>query len=105
MYSTNEEVKVFVAERFIRTLKNNTYKYVTSVPKNVYIDKLDNIINRYNNTYYSAIRMKPVDVKSSACIDFNNKNNKECPKFNVNDHTRISKYKNIFGKRLHFKLV
>ena len=51
MYSTHNEVKSVVAERFIRTLKNKIYKYMASVSKNVYIDKLDDIVNRYNNKY------------------------------------------------------
>ena len=51
MYSTHNEGKSVVGERFIRTLKNKIYKYITSISKNVYIDKLDNVINKYNNTY------------------------------------------------------
>ena len=69
MYSTNNEGKSVIAERFIRTLKNKIYKYMTSISKNVYIDKLDDIVNKYNNTYHSTIKMKPVDVKSSTYID------------------------------------
>ena len=69
MYSTHNEGKYVVAERFIRTLKNKIYKYMTSISKNVYIDKLDDIVNKYNNTYHSTIKMKPVDVKSSTYID------------------------------------
>ena len=69
MYSTHNEGKFVVAERFIRTLKNKIYKYMTSVSKNVYIDKLDKIVNKYINTYHSTIKMKPVDVKSNKYID------------------------------------
>ena len=69
MYSINNEGKSVIAERFIRTLKNKIYKYMTSISKNVYIDKLDDIVNKYNNTYHSTIKMKPVDVKSSTYID------------------------------------
>ena len=65
MYSTHNEGKYVIAERFIRTLKNDYYKYMTSIFKNVYIDKLDDIVNEYNNAYHSAIKMKPVDVKST----------------------------------------
>ena len=65
MYSTRNEGKSVVAEGFIRTLKNKIYKYMTSISKNVYIDKLDDIVNKYNNTYHSTIKMKPVDVKSN----------------------------------------
>ena len=62
MYSIHNEGKFVVAERFIRTLKTKIYKYMTSVSKNVYIDKLDDIVNEYNNTYHRTIKMKPVDV-------------------------------------------
>ena len=63
MYSVHNEGKSVVAERFIRTLKNKFYKYVTSISKNVYIDKLDDIVNKYNNTYHRTIKLKPADVK------------------------------------------
>ena len=64
----------------------------------MYTDKLDNIVNKYNHTYHSTIKMKPVDVKSSKYIDFDKENNKEDPKLKVGDHVRISKYRSIFGK-------
>ena len=57
MYSTHNEGKSVVAERFIGTLKNKFYKYMTSVPKIAYIDKLDDIVNKYNNKYHSTIKM------------------------------------------------
>ena len=57
MYSTHSEGKSVVAERFIGTLKNKIYKYMTSVPKIAYIDKLDDIVNKYNNKYHSTIKM------------------------------------------------
>ena len=63
MYSTNKKGKSVVAERFIRTLKKKNYKYMTSISKNVYIDKLDHIIKKYNNTYHTSVKMKPVDVR------------------------------------------
>ena len=63
MYSTDNEEKSFVAEYFIRTLNNKIYKYITSISTNVYIDKLDGIVNKYNNTYYKTINGKPGDVK------------------------------------------
>ena len=69
MYSTHNEGKSVIGERFIRTLKNKIYKYMTSVSKNVYIDILDDIENRYNNTYNNTNEMRPVDVKSSTYID------------------------------------
>ena len=68
-YSTHNEGKSVVAERFIRNSKNKTYKYMTSISKNVCIDKLDDIINKYNNTYHSTNKIKPVDVKSNTYID------------------------------------
>ena len=64
MYSTHNEGKSVVAERFIRTLKNNIYKHVTAISKNVYFDVLDDIIDEYNNLYHRTIKMKPTDVKS-----------------------------------------
>ena len=63
MYSTHNEGKSVVAERFIRTLKNKIYKYMTSISKNMYIDKLDDIVNEYNDTYQKTIKMKPIDLK------------------------------------------
>ena len=63
MYSIQSEGNSVVAERFIRTLKNIIYKYMTSISKNIYIDKLDDKVNKYNNTYHRIIKMKPVDVK------------------------------------------
>ena len=69
MYSTFNEERSVVAERFIRTLNNKIYKYMASVSKNVYINKLDGLVNKYNNTYNNTIKMKPLDVKSSAYIN------------------------------------
>ena len=70
MYSTHNIGKSVVAKRFIRTLKNKICKYTTLVSKTVYTDKLGNIVNKYNITYHSTIKMKPIDVKSSTCIDW-----------------------------------
>ena len=64
LYSTHNEKKFVVAERFNRTLKNKTYKCITSISKNMYINKLDDIVNEYNNTYDRTINTWPVDVKS-----------------------------------------
>ena len=69
-----------------------------SIPKNVYIDKLDDIVNKYNNTYLRTIKMKPVDVKSSTYIDSSKEINDKDPKCKISDIVRISKYKNIFAK-------
>ena len=98
MYSTNNEGKSVVAERFIRTIKSKIYKYMTSISKNVYIDKLDDIVDKYNNTYQTTIKMKPIDVKDNTYINTSKEINNEDPKFKVGDHVRISKYKNIFAK-------
>ena len=98
MYSIHNEGKSVVAERFIRTLKTKIYKYMTSVSKNVYIDKLDDIVGEYNNTYHRTIKMKPVDAKDNTYIDLKKDVNDKDPKFKVGDHVRISKYKNIFAK-------
>ena len=70
MYSIHNEEKSVVVERFIRKLKTKTYKYMTSVSKNMYINKLDDIVNECNNTYHRTIKMKPVDVKNNTYIDF-----------------------------------
>ena len=96
MYSIHNEAKSVVAERFSKTLKNKIYKYMTSILKNVYIDKLDDIVNEYNNTYHRTIKIKPVDVKDNTYIDFEKEVNDKDPKFKVGDQVRISKYKNIF---------
>ena len=98
MYSTNNEGKSVIAERFIRTLKTKIYKYMTSISKNVYIDKLDDTVKNYNNKYYTSIKMKPIDVKDNTYIDFKKEINDKDPKFKIGDHVRISKYKNIFAK-------
>ena len=71
---------------------------MTSIFKNMYMDKLDDIVNEYNNTYHRAIKMKPVDIKDNTYIDFEKEVNDKDPKFKVGDHVRISKSKNIFAK-------
>ena len=98
MHLTNNEGKSVVAERFIRTLKNKIYKYITSISKNVYIDKLDDVVRKYSNTYHTSIKMKPVDVKDNTYIDFKKESNQKNPKFKVGDHVSISNYKNSFAK-------
>ena len=64
----------------------------------MYIDKLNDIVNEYNNSYHSTIKLKLIAVKSSTYIDFDVENNDKDPKFEVSDHVRISKYQNIFAK-------
>ena len=98
MYSTHNEGKSVVAERFIRTLKSKIYKYMTSISKNVYIDKLDDIVDECNNTYHTTIKMKPIDVKDNTYINTSKEINNKDPKFKVGDRVRISKYRNIFAK-------
>ena len=98
MYSTHNEGKSVVAERFIKTSKGKIYKYMISISKNVYIDKLDDIVDEYNNTYHTTIKMKPIDVKDNTYIHASKEINNKDPKFKVDDHVRISKYKNIFVK-------
>ena len=65
MYSTYNEGKSVVAERFIRTLKNILYKHMTATGKNVYYDVLDDVVNKYNNTWHNSIKMKSIDVKEN----------------------------------------
>ena len=98
MYSTHNEVKSVVAERFIRTLKSKIYKYMTSISKNVYTDKLDDIVAKYNNTYHTTMKMKPIDVKDNTYINTDKEISNKDPKFKVGDRIRITKYKSIFAK-------
>ena len=71
---------------------------MTSISKNVYIDKLDEIVNKYNNAYHRTIKMTPVEVKPSTYINFSKEINDKDPKFKIGDIIRISKYGNIFEK-------
>ena len=98
MYSTHVEGKSVVAERFIRKFKNKVYKCMTSISKNVHVDKLDDMVNENSNTYHRTIKMKPIDVKDNTYINIDKEVNDKDPKFKVGDHVRISKYKNIFAK-------
>ena len=97
MYSTYNEAKSVVAKRFIRTLKNKLYKHMTATNKNVYYDVLDDVVNKYNNTWHNSIKMKPIDVKNNKRL-YINAHNEKSARFNVGDKVRISKFKNIFGK-------
>ena len=98
MYSTFNEGKSVVAERFIKTLKNTIYKHMTAIDENVYIDDLDDTVKKYNNTVHSSIKMKPKDVTDDSFIENSEETNEKDPKFKVGDNVRISKYKNIFAK-------
>ena len=95
MYSTHNEGK---SEGFIKTVKNKIYKHMTYIGKYVYFDVLDDIVDKYNNSFHSSIKMKPKDVKDDNFIEYNEQTNEKDPKFKVGDHVRISKYKNIFAK-------
>ena len=95
MYSTHNEGKSIVAERFISTLKTKIYKYMTSISINVYIDKLNNILNEYNNIIIEQLKWSLLILKRSTYIVFDKEVKDIYPKFKVGDHVRISKYKNI----------
>ena len=98
MYSTYNEVKSAVAERFIKTLKNKIYKHMTAICKNVYFNVLDSVVKKYNNTVHSSIKTNPKDVTDSVFAEYNEESSKKDPKFKVGDNVRISKYKNVFAK-------
>ena len=89
MYSTYNEGKSVVAEIF---------KHMTTIPKNVYFDVLDDIVNKYNNTVHRTIKAKPIDVTNNYYAEYNENSNKKHPKFKDGDNIRISKYKNMFAK-------
>ena len=84
MHSTYNKGKSVVAERFM-----------TTILKNVSIDSLNDIVNKYNNTVHKTIKMKTIDVTGDSYVEYNENFNKKSPKFRFNDHVRISKYKNI----------
>ena len=98
MYSTYNEGNSIIAERVIRTLQNKIYKHMAAISKSVYFDVLNDIVDKYNNTYHKTIKMKPTDLKSNSFAEYNEESNEKDPKFKVGDHVRISKYKNIFAK-------
>ena len=98
MYSTFNEGKSVVAERFIRTLKNKIFKHMTAISKNVYFDLLKDIVNKYNYTVHKTIKMKPINVTNDSLVEYNEGSNKRNLRFKVGDHVRISKYKNIITK-------
>ena len=79
MYSTYNEGKSVVAERFIRTLKNKIFKRMTAISKNVYFDVLDDMVNRYNNTVQRTIKMKPIDATGHSYVEYNEASNKKDP--------------------------
>ena len=91
MYSTYNGGKSVLAERFIRTLKNTIFKYLTAISKNVYFNVLDDIVNKYNNTVHKATEMKHVDVTGDSYTEYNEHSSKKDPQFQVGDHVRFSK--------------
>ena len=97
MYSTFNEGKSVVAERFIRILKKKLYKHMTATGKNVYYDVLDDVVNEYNNAKHNTIKMKPKDVENNKRVYIDEHNEKDS-RFKVGDRVRISKFKNIFAK-------
>ena len=98
MYSTYNEGKSVVAERFIRTLKNKLYKHMTATGKNVHYDVLDDVVSKYNNNKHSTIKMKPKDVKNDNKRVYIDEHNEKDSRFKVGDRVRTSKFKNIFAK-------
>ena len=97
MYSTYNEGKSVIAERFIRKLKNKLYKHMTASGKNVYYNVLNDVVNKYNNTKHSTIKMKPIDVGDNKRVYIDEHNEKDS-RFKVGDRVRISKFKNIFAR-------
>ena len=98
MYSTYNEGKSVVAERFVRTLKKNIFKHMSAISKNVYFDVFDDIVNKYNNRVHRTITMKPTDVMDDFYAEYNENSNEKDPKFKVGNHVRVSKHKNISAK-------
>ena len=96
MYAIYSEGKSVVAERVIRTLKNKILKQMTAVSENVYLNVFDDIVDEYNNTVHRTVKL--IDVTSDCYAEYDEDSNEKDPKFNVGDHVRISKYKNIFVK-------
>ena len=95
MYSTYKSV---VAERFIRTLKNKLYKHMTATGKNIYYNVLDDVVNKYNNTKHSTIKMKPIDVGNNNKRVYIDKHIEKDSRFKLGDRGKIFKFKNIFAK-------
>ena len=104
MYSPHNEGKSVIAEKFIRTLKHKIQKYMTSISKNMYIDKLDHRVNKYNNPYDSRVKMKSVDIKSSTYIDSGKEINDEGLNLKL---MILLEYQNIktFLQKICFELV
>ena len=98
MYSTYRERKSIIPKRLIRVLKNNIFKHMTAISKNVYFDVLNDIVHKYDNTDHRTIKMKPVDVTNDSYAECKENSAKKDSKFKVGDQIKFSKCKNIFGR-------
>ena len=98
IYPTYNEEKSVVAERFIRMLKNKIFKHMTAISKSVYLNVLDDIVNKYNNADHRTIKIKPIDVTSDSYAKYDKDSYVTKPKLKFGDNVRISKYRNIFAK-------
>ena len=99
MHSSVSEGKSVVAERFIKTLKNKIYKHMPTVGKSVSFNALDNIVDKYNNTVHSSVKMKPKDLTDIKYVEYSEETNEKDLKFKVGDNVRkYKKYKNIFAE-------
>ena len=102
MYSTLNERKYVVAEIFNRMLKKKSYVSIISISKNVYINKLDDIVHKYNNAYHRTIKRKSVDVKPNTYINSTKEINDNDPNFNIDDIVRIYENTKTFLKKTMF---
>ena len=104
MHSTYNEGKSVAAERFIRTLKNKLYKHMTATGKNVYYDVLDDVVNKYNNTKHSTIKMKPIDVGDNNKRVYIDGHNEKDSRFKVGDRVtkEIKNYKRVYYKMSYY---
>ena len=101
MYSTCNEGKSVVAERFVKTLKNKIYKHMTSISENVFFNVLDDIFDKYNNTHHSSIKMKPKDVTDRIFVEYTEESNKKDPKFRIGDPSRFPSIKIFLPRVTH----
>ena len=104
MYSTHNEIKSVVAETFTRMLKKKNYVYIISISKNVYINKLEDIVHKYNNAYHRTIKRKSVDVKPNTYINSTKEINDNDPNFNIDDIVRIYENTKTFLKKTMFQI-
>ena len=97
MYSTHNEGKSVIGERFIKTLKTKIYKTITANDIKSYLLYLNKLVDQYNNTYHHSVNKKPINTDYFALTEKSETNHK-APKFKVNDRVRITKHNNIFSK-------